>query len=76
MFDDSFQIDYAKASIDSANQSIVSTAGDAKEKLWTTWNDWTTTEGEEDKGAEDEEVKDTVISHSKQLTLLSIFEVW
>ncbi|XP_071794021.1 perilipin-2-like isoform X1 [Asterias amurensis] len=52
-------IDYAKASIDSANQSIVSTAGDAKEKLWTTWNDWTTTEGEEDKGAEDEEVKDT-----------------
>ncbi|XP_038069060.1 perilipin-2-like isoform X2 [Patiria miniata] len=51
-------IDYAKESIDGANQTIRTNAEAAQEKLWNTWNDWTTTEEGKEKETEHSEVTD------------------
>ncbi|XP_022108138.1 perilipin-2-like isoform X2 [Acanthaster planci] len=50
-------IDYAKKSIDGANQTIRTNAEAAQEKLWNTWNDWTTTEEGKDEKTENSEVE-------------------
>ncbi|XP_070541742.1 perilipin-2-like isoform X2 [Ptychodera flava] len=61
-------IAYAKTHIDSTNQKVKDQVSGAQEKLWNTWNDWTTEEEEETSSGEEEvetsENKTVAIAHN------------
>ena len=70
-----FQIDYAKSNIDTANQAIRTRVEGTQNTLWTTWNDWTTEEGEgQGENVGDENVDEKVNKIKMYILLRLVFE--
>ncbi|XP_077988913.1 perilipin-2-like isoform X2 [Glandiceps talaboti] len=61
-------IEYAKANIDTTNQKVRDQMNSAQETLWTTWDDWTTEDGQGEEGGQESQVKEKTVSVIRGLT--------
>ncbi|XP_077863681.1 perilipin-2-like [Saccoglossus kowalevskii] len=60
-------IDYAKENIDSTNQKVKDQVTSAQDKLWSTWNDWTTEDGEQSSIADEQEQEQKTLAVARDL---------